>query len=264
MQARARLGHGAAADCLRRVRRRLSQVVAGVGGRSRRRVNDFASRLQRAGLNVASPANPSFARRGDAPRAWGMPLMTDRIKEFLARNREDGPRLVVDLDVVRENYLGFAERAARHARLLRRQGEPGPGDSRSPRRARFLLRHGLADRDRAGDRRRRDARPHQLRQHDQEGKGHRPGLCARDPPLCGRLRGGGREASPRAPREPKCSAASCATARARNGRCRANSAVRRTWPGACSSTPIASGSSPMGCRFMSARSRGTRACGIAR
>ena len=34
--------------------------------------------------------------------------MTDRIKEFLARNREDGPRLVVDLDVVRENYLGFA------------------------------------------------------------------------------------------------------------------------------------------------------------
>ena len=37
-----------------------------------------------------------------------MPLMTDRIKEFLARNHEDGPRLVVDLDVVRENYLGFA------------------------------------------------------------------------------------------------------------------------------------------------------------
>ena len=38
----------------------------------------------------------------------GEPLMTDRIKDFLARNREDGPRLVVDLDVVRENYLGFA------------------------------------------------------------------------------------------------------------------------------------------------------------
>ena len=28
--------------------------------------------------------------------------MTNRIKDFLARNREDGPRLVVDLDVVRE------------------------------------------------------------------------------------------------------------------------------------------------------------------
>ena len=34
--------------------------------------------------------------------------MTDRIKEFLALNREDGPRLVVDLDVVRENYQSFA------------------------------------------------------------------------------------------------------------------------------------------------------------
>ena len=53
--------------------------------------------------------------------------MTDRIKEFLARNREDGPRLVVDLDVVRENYLGFAKSAAGHARVLRRQGEPGAG-----------------------------------------------------------------------------------------------------------------------------------------
>ncbi len=37
-----------------------------------------------------------------------MPLMTDRIKHFLANTREDGPRLVVDLDVVRENYLAFA------------------------------------------------------------------------------------------------------------------------------------------------------------
>src|SRR5579863_8382283 len=85
-----------------------SKVLVESGERSRRRVNDFAPRLQRAGSQVASPANPSFARRGAYPRAWGMPLMTDRIKEFLARNREDGPRLVVDLDVVRENYLGFA------------------------------------------------------------------------------------------------------------------------------------------------------------
>ena len=35
--------------------------------------------------------------------------MTDRIKDFLARNPEEGPRLVVDLEVVRENYLGFAK-----------------------------------------------------------------------------------------------------------------------------------------------------------
>jgi ornithine decarboxylase len=35
--------------------------------------------------------------------------MTDRIMKFLASRREDGPRLVVDLDVVRENYEGFAK-----------------------------------------------------------------------------------------------------------------------------------------------------------
>src|SRR5271155_5500465 len=35
--------------------------------------------------------------------------MNTRIRDFL-RNREDnGPCLVVDLDVVRENYLGFAK-----------------------------------------------------------------------------------------------------------------------------------------------------------
>src|SRR5215472_9273372 len=35
--------------------------------------------------------------------------MTERIREFLRRRRDDGPCLVVDLDVVRENYLAFAQ-----------------------------------------------------------------------------------------------------------------------------------------------------------
>ena len=35
--------------------------------------------------------------------------MTDRIKQFLVQHPEEGPRLVVDLDVVRENYHGFAK-----------------------------------------------------------------------------------------------------------------------------------------------------------
>jgi len=35
--------------------------------------------------------------------------MTDRIRDFLARRRGDGPCLVVDLDVVRENYLAFTQ-----------------------------------------------------------------------------------------------------------------------------------------------------------
>jgi ornithine decarboxylase len=35
--------------------------------------------------------------------------MTERIREFLRQRREDGPCLVVDLDVVRENYQVFAK-----------------------------------------------------------------------------------------------------------------------------------------------------------
>jgi ornithine decarboxylase len=35
--------------------------------------------------------------------------MTDRIRDFLAQRPEEGPRLVVDLDVVRENYMNFAK-----------------------------------------------------------------------------------------------------------------------------------------------------------
>ena len=34
--------------------------------------------------------------------------MTERIREFLRNRREDGPCLVVDLDVVRDNYMAFA------------------------------------------------------------------------------------------------------------------------------------------------------------
>jgi ornithine decarboxylase len=34
--------------------------------------------------------------------------MTERIREFLRRRNDDGPCLVVDLDVVRGNYQTFA------------------------------------------------------------------------------------------------------------------------------------------------------------
>ena len=34
--------------------------------------------------------------------------MTERIREFLRTRREDGPCVVVDLDVVRKNYAAFA------------------------------------------------------------------------------------------------------------------------------------------------------------
>ena len=35
-------------------------------------------------------------------------MATDRIRAFIAERRPEGPCLVVDLDVVRENYLAFA------------------------------------------------------------------------------------------------------------------------------------------------------------
>src|SRR5258708_19474596 len=35
--------------------------------------------------------------------------MTARIREFLRRTSDAGPRLVVDLDVVRDNYVAFAK-----------------------------------------------------------------------------------------------------------------------------------------------------------
>ncbi|MFL5193291.1 MAG: ornithine decarboxylase, partial [Microvirga sp.] len=34
--------------------------------------------------------------------------MTQRIREFLRNRREDGPCVVVDLEVVRDNYSKFA------------------------------------------------------------------------------------------------------------------------------------------------------------
>src|SRR5580704_12345819 len=38
----------------------------------------------------------------------GESAMTERIREFLRNRREEGPCLVVDLDVVRDNYEAFA------------------------------------------------------------------------------------------------------------------------------------------------------------
>ena len=34
--------------------------------------------------------------------------MTDRIRDYLRANPSDGPRLVVDIDVVERNYHAFA------------------------------------------------------------------------------------------------------------------------------------------------------------
>ena len=67
----------------------------------------------------------------------------------------------------------------------------------APRRARLQVRHRLARRDRAGAGRRRRGRPHLLRQHHQEGEGHRLGLPAGRAPVRLRQRGRAAEARPR-------------------------------------------------------------------
>ena len=100
-------GYGAASDCPS-ASPRLSAAATRAGGRVGGSTT-ARPRLHRAGRTVASPANPSVCQARTATAPTGDAAMTDRIKEFLARNREDGPRLVVDLDVVRDNYLGFAK-----------------------------------------------------------------------------------------------------------------------------------------------------------
>ena len=57
--------------------------------------------------------------------------MTARIREFLKQRSNDGPCLVVDLDVVRENYLELRQGAAGHQSVLRRQGQSGAGNPAS-------------------------------------------------------------------------------------------------------------------------------------
>ena len=97
-----------------------------------------ASRVSIARGHSASPA--PFSWFSARPRRVGDAAMTDRIKEFMLRNPEEGPRLVVDLDVVRENYSHLRQGAAGHPGVLRRQGQPGAGDPRAARPARLLLR----------------------------------------------------------------------------------------------------------------------------
>lgn len=44
-------------------------------------------------------------------------MVTQRIRDFLATHRSEGPCLIVDLDVVRENYLNF-EKALPQSRIF--------------------------------------------------------------------------------------------------------------------------------------------------
>ena len=88
--------------------------------------------------------------------------MTERIREFL-RNRRDGRAVPRRRPRRRARQLpDLRQGAAGHARVLRREGQPGAGGAGAAGRARLLLRHRLGRRDRdgaRGRRRRRTASP---------------------------------------------------------------------------------------------------------
>src|SRR5664280_3615719 len=55
---------------------------------------------------LGKPRHPG-PRKG--PLAVGNSAMTERIREFLRKRNDEGPCLVVDLDVVKDNYNAFAK-----------------------------------------------------------------------------------------------------------------------------------------------------------
>ena len=61
-------------------------------------------------------------------RAMERPMATQRILDFLATRRPDGPCLVVDLDVVRDNFRAFEKALPDSRDLLRGEGKPGAGN----------------------------------------------------------------------------------------------------------------------------------------
>ena len=122
---------------------------------------------------AAREPEPACARRN---ARMERPMATQRILDFLATRRPNGPCLVVDLDVVRDNFRAFEKALPEFQNLLRGESKPGAGDPAPARLDGLVLRHRVRCRSRDGAGRRRDRRPHLLRQHHQEGARHRPRL----------------------------------------------------------------------------------------
>ncbi len=83
--------------------------------------------------------------------------MTERIREFLRKRKDEGPCLVVDLDVVRDNYNAFAKALPDTRVFYAVKANPAPEVLSLAGQARLLLRHRFDRRDRDGARRRRHA-----------------------------------------------------------------------------------------------------------
>ena len=104
--------------------------------------------------------------------------MTARIREFLKRRTDEGPCLVVDLDVVRDNYLSFAKALPDTRVFYAVKANPAPEILKLLAELGSCFDVASVERDRGGARRRRHAGPHLLRQH-------RSRRRARSPPPSG-------------------------------------------------------------------------------
>ncbi len=190
--------------------------------------------------------------------------MTDRIREFLRDRRPEGPCLVVDTEVVRDNYLAFARAMPDRPRLLRGQGQSGPGNPGFAGVAGLVLRLRQRPRNRHGTRRRRHARP-----QSPTAIPSRRSATSRPPSraasACSRSTASRRSRRFLAPLPAAaCSAASCAPATAPSGRCRGSSAASPRWRSPSSSRRIVPASMPTASPSTSARSNRTRPPGTVR
>ena len=184
--------------------------------------------------------------------------MTERIRDFLRRRYDegldDGPCLVVDLDVVRDNYRGLRQGIAGQPGVLCRQGEPGARSCWS-----FWPRSAPASTPPRSPRSRWCSLPAPRPSASPSATRSRRSATSRAPTHsasgCSRSTARPRSRRSAAPRQARrSSAGSCSAAPAPNGRCRGSSAATRRWRSTCSSMRTGSGSKPAACRFMSARS----------
>jgi hypothetical protein len=99
-------------------------------------------------------------------------MATQRILDFLATRRPAGPCLVVDLDVVADNFNAF-EKALPDSKIYYAvKANPAPEILRLLASSGLVLRHRFGRGNRDGDGCRRACRAHLLRQHHQEGARH--------------------------------------------------------------------------------------------
>ena len=186
--------------------------------------------------------------------------MTERIREFLRSRREhgkdEGPCLVVDLEVVRENYHAFAKALPDTRVFYAVKANPAPEvlsllaslgscfDTASVAEIEMALAAGATpDRISFGN---------TIKKERDVARAYALGIRLYAVDCQAEV-----EKVARAAPAPRCSAACCTTAPAPNGRCRASSAATRRWRSRCWSTRTGSAWRRMACRSMSARSSAT-------